>query len=584
MRARRILLSAVAVLAVATDVVVPGDRPRRSPRPARAGREADSAAAARARGRRARARPQADREGAGGRGAERPARGQPVLRAARRAVSTRTDATGRFRLTLRTREPQTVRVEAAGPRGGHAQGRRARHAAHVRPHGGRHDRGHGPRRRHRPAGRRTPRDRQPDAAAFPVTADPDAGRVVTATTDANGRFKLQGLASGRYYVSASGRGRGAAGRGAVRASAAASTSSSSRRARSSARCWARTAGRCPGATVSRRAAVRTGGIAEDGRTRAARSRSTASSPAIYDVIARAPGLAPAIAPEVALDRRTEARLDLVLRPGARVVGRLLDANERPVGGRVVGRRPRRQPGAARARGRAARPRRAPTAASRSRRVPPGEHALGASAPGHAARARRGRGARGRAHRWTSATCGSRSASRSAAACARRRASRSPTRSVRATAGRSMMAQRGRRGALGSGRLASCWRASSRRVPSVDRRSRRASRCRSKTAEPGGEPLELVLEPGGHHHGTRGRRARSRPVESFRVSAARSERPRHAACACRAWTETTSEDGRFTLSNVAPGSYVVSVTAPELRVDQRARREGRGGPERSTSAP
>ena len=48
-----------------------------------------------------------------------------------------------------------------------------------------------------------------------------------------------------------------------------------------------------------------------------------------------PAHAAAIAPGVAVDRRTEARVDLVLRPGARVVGRLLDANERPVSGRVL---------------------------------------------------------------------------------------------------------------------------------------------------------------------------------------------------------------------------------------------------------
>jgi hypothetical protein len=38
---------------------------------------------------------------------------------------------------------------------------------------------------------------------------------------------------------------------------------------------------------------------------------------------------------VVVDPRTEARADLVLRPGARVVGRLLDSNERPVSGRVL---------------------------------------------------------------------------------------------------------------------------------------------------------------------------------------------------------------------------------------------------------
>jgi hypothetical protein len=240
------------------------------------------------------------------------------------AVSTLTDANGRFRLTLRTREPHTVRAEAPGlaaatqrdvvagtplafdlKTGGAIEGT-VRDGDTGQPVPGL-------------------RVTAGQSMGFPVEGHPNAGRV-TATTDASGRFKLQGLANGRHYVSASGRGRGAAGRAGVALGSridllvypAGSVFGTVLDA----------SGRpVPGATVSLNGRPFGGGLTEEPDAKGA-FEVNGVSPGVYDVIARAPGMAPAIAAEVGIDRRSEVRLDLRLAPGARVVGRLLDANER----------------------------------------------------------------------------------------------------------------------------------------------------------------------------------------------------------------------------------------------------------------
>ena len=84
--------------------------------------------------------------------------------------------------------------------------------------------------------------------------------------------------------------------------------------------------------------------------------------------------------------------------------------------------------------------------------------------------------------------------------------------------------------------------------------------RSKTAEPGGEPIELVLSPAGTLTGrvVDERRARR---ELPRLGPQRPRSP-GVSCACRAWRRRPARTAGSRSSNVAPGSYVVTVSAPE----------------------
>lgn len=245
--------------------------------------------------------------------------------------STRTDPAGRFLLTLRAREPHTVRVEAPGL------------AAAVR----------------REVSPGTPlafdltmgatiegtvRDGESGepAADVRVVAAPNdlraqdgstAGRVVT-RTDARGRFRLAGLANGRYGVTASGRGRGADRRGNVRPGGRVDLL-----LHPSGSIFGSVLGAdgrpVVGATVTvARGPLQLPGVAEPTDARGAFELG-ALAPGSYDVIAQAKGLAPAVVSDVTIDRRTDAPVEMVLRPGARVVGRLLDGKRPAAGGAVA---------------------------------------------------------------------------------------------------------------------------------------------------------------------------------------------------------------------------------------------------------
>lgn len=240
-----------------------------------------------------------------------------------------TDAAGRFQLPLRAREPHTVRVEAPG-----LAAATRRDAAAGTPlafdltAGG--------------AVEGTVRDgdsgepvadirvvaRPNDAIAVPGV--PDAGRVV-ARTDGSGRFRLQGLAGGRVEVSASGRGRGTVSRTVVRAGgrvdlvvfAAGSISGT---------VLAADGRPVQGATVEAVGPWHGGGHeAVDARGAYAIH---GLAPGDFVVVARAPGLAPTVV-AVAVDRRADAPVDLVLRPGARIVGRLVADGGRTVVGQAA---------------------------------------------------------------------------------------------------------------------------------------------------------------------------------------------------------------------------------------------------------
>lgn len=465
-------------------------------------------------------------------------------------VSTRTDAAGRFRLVLRKHEPQTVRVEAPGlaaaTRKDVAPGASLTFDLSA---GG--------------AIEGTVRDGdsgQPAANlrvvawqsnAIPVPDVPDAGRVI-GRTDANGRFKLQGLANGTYWVTASGRGRGSASRGSVRPGAKLDLV-----VFPSGSVFGTVLGAdgrpVPGATVSAAARPWGWGSSEPVDDRGA-FELNGLNPGVYDVVAKAPGLAAAVAAEIAVDRRTETGVDLVLRPGARVVGRLVDGDERAVAGKVsVGDLDGRP---------VPRVLQDPLTVETGADgrfaidyVPVGEHALGV-------------GARGLASQRVDVAVrdGERQVDvgdvRLEVGIAIRGRVRSkagqpvPDAVVRATGMR-----RGGEGAearteadgtfVVAGLESGVYRLSAEAVGFGQE---------DKTAEAGGDPVELVLSPAGTITG-RVVDDRGQPVDTFRVSAAATDTDRRMMRMPR-FEETSDESGHFSLSNVAAGTYLVTASAPE----------------------
>jgi hypothetical protein len=131
---------------------------------------------------------------------------------------------------------------------------------------------------------------QNDAISAPDA--PDAGRVVT-RTDANGRFEQAGLANGRFSLSASGRGRGAARRQSVRVGSRVDLVLFP-----SGSVFGTVLGDdgrpVPGAVVS--AAAQVGRRRHRARRRARRVRDPRPRPRAYDVVAHAPGLRPPSSP------------------------------------------------------------------------------------------------------------------------------------------------------------------------------------------------------------------------------------------------------------------------------------------------
>ena len=465
-------------------------------------------------------------------------------------VSTRSGADGRFRLTPRKNTPQTVRVEASGlaaqvrksvspgasltfdlARGGTIEGV-VRDGDDGRPVPGARVEARG-------------------SNAIGLPDDPDAGRIVT-QTDAEGRFKLDGIGAGMHTVAVRSRQAGHASRSNVRAGArvellvfpAATVSGTvtGPDGKPIPRALVSVAGRPFGRNSASYAADDLG-----------RYEIAGIEAGLYDVLARAPGLAPAVAPEVVLDERSEARVDLVLRPGARVVGRLVDANERPVAGRV-------EVGELNGRAR-------PYALADSLRaeagadgrfaiaeVPQGEHALGVNAPGQApervelavragdkvvdvgdVRLEVGIAIRGHVRTKEGAAVPDASIQ---AYTMRRGATRGDARSE----------------ADGSFVLAGLEQTMYHLTVVAA-----GFGTAEKEAEPGGEPIDIVLEPAGIITGLV-TDDRGRPVDGFRVSATLGDgtmmrrMPR--------FEEVSSDDGRFRLTEVSAGTYVVKVTAPE----------------------
>jgi protocatechuate 3,4-dioxygenase beta subunit len=462
-------------------------------------------------------------------------------------VSTRTDADGRFRLTLRVRQPHRVRAEAPGLAG--------RTLKDVVPGatvaidlgaGGAIDGVVRDGETGQPASGVRVETADEDTVAVPD--EPSVGRI-RATTDANGRFRLAGLGPGRHSVTARARGRGHAVRNAVPLGA---------RIEMTLEPTATLHGQVTGpdgapvaGAIVTPVRVR-GGAIESGQTDApGRYEVIGLAGGVYDLAVRASGLAPGVVPDVFVEARGEAQADVTLRPGARVTGRLVDGAGKPLAGRVhvgeIGGHPTPYVladllgASAGADGRFT-----------LEAVPTGDHALGAEARGQAAqrvefgvsaaqkqvdlgdvRMETGLVIRGRVR-----TAGGDPVADAFVEGNPRRARVSRHVRVRteadgmfALAGLEPMTHHVAAAAAGFGRA-------------------------EADLEPGGEPVELVLEPGS---GIVGRVVddRGNPIDSFRVVARNTVESRPWA-----WESFDAVDGRFELKDVSPGSYVVSVEAPE----------------------
>jgi hypothetical protein len=464
------------------------------------------------------------------------------------SLAARTDAQGRFRLTLRSARTHRIRAEAAGLA--------ARTLSGVAPGtsltidlaaGGAIEGIVRDADTSQPAVGVTVETTDREAITLPD--DPQAGRI-RAITDAEGRFRLAGLRTGRHDVSARSRARGSASRAGVATGARIDLM-----LHPSAAIAGVVTGPdgkpVPDAVVTPVGFRSAAGLRSERTDAQGRYEIAGLAGGVYDVAVRAKGLAPGVVPEVTLDARGEARVDVALQAGARVSGRLVDAGEKPLAGRVgvgeVGGHPLPyvlrdlMSAEAGADGRFA-----------IEAVPSGEHALGAEARGLAP------------HRVEFSLAGTQAQLdlgdvRMEAGLAIRGVVRTSagtpvadaTVTARAMRTRVSTEARARTDADGGFVLAG--------LEPVTYRLDAGSPGQGRThreAEPGGEPMELVLDGGGS---IRGRVVDDggQPVVAFRVIArATSEQ------APFAFEQFDAQDGRFLLKDVSPGAHVVSVEAPD----------------------
>jgi hypothetical protein len=249
-----------------------------------------------------------------------------------RVVVTRTDATGRFQLNPAGRPPFTVRVEAHGlaavtidhaalttplvvalAAGGVIEGT-AREASTGEPVAG----------------------AQVEArwrdSKLPLFWEPRAG-VVATTTDAGGKFRLEGCAAGSHVVSAVARGKGRGENPGVRVGErvdlalvpGATLAGSVRDAR----------GQALSDAVVRIQAEDSSALPRVMATDAAgRFEAIGLKPGRYSIIVRRENLAPTVVRDLVLRGEADAHADVVLVPGAAVTGRLVGPNRKAVAGLV----------------------------------------------------------------------------------------------------------------------------------------------------------------------------------------------------------------------------------------------------------
>jgi len=477
-------------------------------------------------------------------------------------VTGRTDDTGRFRLTLMSAAPHTVRVES--------KGLAARTLEKVRPgvplsvtlqkgsviEGTVRDGATGA-----PVARARVEARE-ESGEMPLLFggggwEPDTGRV-EAVTDEKGRFRLEGVATGLHTLSAAARGFGRARRPSIVAGR--SVDLTLLPGGSIVGLVLSSDGRPVAGALVRiePEAPRMGGTAPLEKTDpAGRFEVVGLEAGTYRVIARHDRFAPGVLAGVLLERAGEVQADVVLERGVPVTGRLVGASELPVAGRASidelggSRTPRSLSDVLRAEA-------GEDGVFRIEGVPAGSHVLVATAPGHSTqrvdvqvRPKDGLADLGDVFLETGLVIRGRVSDKdgSPIADAQIRGFQPRTFATSPAEARSEADGTFAIGGLAPGgyRLI----ASAPGYGSVD-----------KPAEAGAEDVELVLRPAGEIAGQVVDEA-GRPIEAFRVSAQPASRESGRIVMMghdgRSFADSA---GRFVLEEVAEGTYVVQATAPD----------------------
>ena len=301
-------------------------------------------------------------------------------------VSARTDSNGRFQLQLKRAGSHGVWVEA--------KGLAARHLDDVQPGANLRvmlEKGGSIDGMVRDGSSGAPlsgaRVEASTAGGIPVVLapeEPDAGRVI-ATTDTAGRYRLEGLASGLYDVSAVSRGFGRALHGSVKVGSSKVDLFLFPGASLSGTVTGPAGKPVDGALVSVEAGTYYSGLTDTPAVKTdaqGRFELLGLKPGSYTVVAQREGLAPGITTDVLVLDGDTTTTTVALASGTTVTGRLIGASKRPVPGPVsVAELDGRAPPASlasRLRVEAGR-----TGRFRIDALPPGSHTLVVEAPGFA---------------------------------------------------------------------------------------------------------------------------------------------------------------------------------------------------------
>ena len=473
-------------------------------------------------------------------------------------ISARTDAAGRFRLTLMRPVPHLLRVEARGLAGRTIEKARPGTPLDIALARGEVLEGTV---RDGATGQPVPQARvegQDESAPSPQW---EAGAGVVETgTDAKGHFRLEGLSRGMQTVRARARGYGA-GRQSGGAPGRPIEIYLFPGATLGGAVWGPGSVPVAGAIVRAdpdtprfRRPVRPVVTDAQGRYEIA-----GLDPGSYRVTARHKDFAPGVVPAVSVERGGDVQVDVTLDKGAALSGRLVTGPEpQAVAGRVFVQEldGQRAPDALRE---VLRAEAGADGRFRLESVPAGAHALAVTAPGYASKrvevqvspaAREvnlgdveletGLTIRGRVRDRAGLPIGG-------ATVVANAARRMPDRSVRATAE-----------ADGTFVLAGL-------EPGPQRLSATASGYAGimRPSEAGAEKLDLVLSPAGSIAGTVVDDG-GRPVELFNVNAQPAEAEANEGIVMRGpgYHEFNASDGRFLLDDLAEGTYVVEATAAE----------------------
>jgi carboxypeptidase family protein len=469
-----------------------------------------------------------------------------------RADATRTDAHGHFHAALKTAGAVYVRVTAKGLAGRTFEKvQPGSPLAVVLDRGGTID------------GFVRDGTGQPLGGAR-VTATSDLGMAVSgwetdkesieATTDARGHFRLDGIGPGLSSLSATAHGFGSARKGNVRPGSTVTLI---------ARPGGWLAGQVndpqgrpvQGALVRAEMEPQPGGSSAVETTDAGgRFEVTGLDVGTYSVVARHADFAPGVATGVAVDVEGRADLSVVLAVGAAITGRLVDAEERPLDGRVAAQELAGQP-MARSLAELLRADAGADGRFRIEKVPPGSYGLGAVAAGHAGR----RIDVEVSSRQAVIDLGDIALERGLAIRGRvRTSSGAPVPDAQITTGGfdiwGATFSETRSDADGSFVLAGV-------TPAPTRVSVRATGFASvnKTMTPGADPVDLILTAGASVTGIVVEDG-DRPLDAYRIVA----NPVDHASRGEGTAEKSvgSTDGRFLLEDLAEGTYVLQVLVPD----------------------